>query len=318
MVIDAFRVGLIITERCSSACRHCWFSSDPDIGREMSLDEALDYIDQAEEIPSVRYISFTGGEPFLLSEMLVRLVRYASERGLHTECVTNSFWASTMGSAEKMLRRLADAGLEVINLSVDDFHQSQIPFERVLNSYRAARNLGLKIVLMCAASRSSRIRIEGVKRMLGDDDIYIVGRGEKRGEPRVIAMETGFIPAGRGADIPEEEWLKGDGPLAGGCRAVLRDIAIAPGGRVLPCCSAAGAIKELFIGNARVRRLMNILEDAWRIPLFKLLSDRGPIGLLGRLENEPAEYVNRCHLCYDLLKDVGKAEKLEGDSPYSP
>lgn len=305
-VIDVFRVGLIITERCNAACPHCWFNSGPYKGRDMSLKEAEAYIDQVREIPSVRYISFTGGEPFLLPKMLLRLVRYASDVGLYTECVTNSFWASTEGAAERMLRRLIDSGLEVINLSVDDFHQSLIPFERVLNSYRAARRLGLKIVLMCAASKSGRIRIEEVKRMLGDEDIYIIGRGEQRGYPQVIAMEMGFIPAGRGADIPEEEWLKGDGPLEGGCHVVLRDIAVAPGGGVLPCCSAAGTIKNLLIGNARVKRLRDILEEAWRRPIFKLLRDRGPLGLADEFENRPLAYVNKCHLCYDLLKDVGK------------
>ncbi len=272
----------------------------------MSLKEAEAYIDQAGEIPSIRYISFTGGEPFLLPEMLLRLVRYASDIGLHTECVTNSFWASTEGAAEKMLKRLVDSGLEVINLSVDDFHQSLIPFERVLNSYRVARRLGLKIVLMCATSKSSRIRIEEVKRMLGDEDIYIIGRGEERGYPQVIAMEMGFIPAGRGAEIPEEEWLKGSGPLEGGCQAVLRDIAVAPGGRVLPCCSAAGTIEDLSIGNARVKRLKDILEEAWRRPIFKLLSDRGPLGLAVIFENRALSYVNKCHLCYDILKALGK------------
>ncbi|MGC8849652.1 MAG: radical SAM/SPASM domain-containing protein, partial [Candidatus Bathyarchaeia archaeon] len=299
-------VGLIITERCNAACSHCWFNSGPDRGREMSFEEAKGYIDQAREIPSIRHISFTGGEPFLLPEMLVRLVRYASDMGFYTECVTNSFWASTESSAEKMLRRLMDSGLEVINLSVDDFHQRQIPFERVLNSYRAARRLGLKVVLMCVTSRSSRIRIEEVKRMLRDEEIHIIGRGEPRRYPQVIAMEMGFVPAGRGAEIPEEEWLKGDGPLEGGCSWVLRDIAVAPGGRVLPCCSAAGAIENLSIGNAGVKRLGDILEDAWRMPLFKLLSVRGPLGLMDRVEHKPKAYVNKCHLCYDLLKVSGE------------
>lgn len=309
--VDTFRVGLILTERCNISCRHCWFSSGPEKGREMSLSEAEAYIDQAREIPSVRYISFTGGEPLLLPERLVKLVRYASERGLHTECVTNSFWASTESSAERMLRRLRDAGLEVINLSVDDFHQSHIPFERVLNGYRAARRLGLKVVIMCVTSNSSRIRVEEVKRMLGDEDIHIIGRGEPKGNPQAIAMEMGFIPAGRGADIPEEERPSGEAPLEGGCPVVLRDIAVAPGGRVLPCCSAVGAVEALSIGDARVRRLREIVEEGWRQPFFKTLSYKGPLGLMEPLKDKPKEYVNKCHLCYELVKELVK-DKGEG------
>ncbi|MFQ6052775.1 MAG: radical SAM/SPASM domain-containing protein [Candidatus Bathyarchaeia archaeon] len=309
--VETFRVGLLITERCNVACSHCWFSSGPDKTARMKLGEARGYIDQAVEIPTMEWISFTGGEPLLLPEMLLRLVGYASGRGLHTECVTNCFWAATKGEAEARLRGLADAGLDVVNISVDDFHQSHIPFERVRHCYNAAKLLGLKVVIMCAVARSSKLNVEEVARLLGDDGIRIVGRGAANGEASALAVETGFIPVGRGAEIPESEWAIDSGPIDGPCNAVLRDVAIAPSGRVLPCCSAAALAEAAAVGNVRRYRLRRLIEEAGRRPLFRALSKEGPLGLQRRIGTmRRGRYVNRCHLCYEVLTDPRIGEAL--------
>ncbi|KON29434.1 hypothetical protein AC482_06460 [miscellaneous Crenarchaeota group-15 archaeon DG-45] len=300
---ETFRVGLLITEQCNVECSHCWFSSGPDRRAQMKLDEAIGYIDQAREIPSVEWISFTGGEPFLLPEMLLKLVDYASDRGLYTECVTNCFWARTEEEAVGRLDPLADAGLDVVNISADDFHQSHIPFDRVHNCYEAAKSVGLKVVIMCAVARSSGLTVEEVVRRLDDGEISIVG-GEKPLETMsAIAVETGFIPVGRGAEVPEDEWLIGKGSLEGPCKVVLRDVAIDPRGWVLPCCSAAGLAQMARVGNAKLQKLGNLLNAAGKRTLFRVLSAEGPVGLKRLLGSPRANYVNRCHLCHEVLTD---------------
>jgi hypothetical protein len=164
----------------------------------MILEEATCFIDQAGEIPTVRWISLTGGEPFLYPQLLESSVRHASDGGLQTECVTNCYWAETEHKAEEMLGGLVEAGLDGINISTDDFHQRHIPFERVRSCFNAAKNLGLKVVIMCATARSSALRAEEIKRLLGDEGIQILGAGVPRPTSHAIVVETGFTPAGRG------------------------------------------------------------------------------------------------------------------------
>jgi len=300
---ETFRVGLLITEQCNVECSHCWFDSGPNRNARMKLDEAMEYIDQAREIPSVEWISFTGGEPFLLPEMLLRLVAHASEKGLYTECVTNCFWARTEAAAVEHLRPLADAGLDVVNISADDFHQRRIPFDGVRNCYEAAKRIGLKVVIMCAVARSSSLTVKEVVRRLGDGEISIVG-GEKPSETTsAIAVETEFIPVGRGAEVPEDEWLIGNGPLEGPCKVVLRDVAIDPHGWVLPCCSVAGLTQIARVGNARHEKLRSLIKAAGEKTLFEVLSTEGPMGLKRLLGSQRLNYVNRCHLCHDVLSD---------------
>lgn len=311
-MVDTFRVGLLLTERCNIACRHCWFNSGPDKTATMTLQEARGFIDQAREVPTVEWISFTGGEPFLLPEMLLQLVVYSSERGLRTECVTNCFWAETEERAKAVLGRLVEAGLDVINISCDDFHQRHIPFERVRNCYRSARSLGLKTVIMCAPSRSCALRIGRIGEMLGGEGIHILGDGEPEAPVSALAVETGFVPVGRAASIPREEWLVGDSPVDGLCKTVLRDVGIAPGGRVLPCCSAASLVEDVVLGNAGKRRLAGLIEEAGRRPVFKALTTIGPAGLAERLGIiKKGSYVSRCHLCYEVLTDPGLGNALK-------
>jgi MoaA/NifB/PqqE/SkfB family radical SAM enzyme len=302
-LIETFRIGLLITERCNIECSHCWFESGPERTGRMTLEEATGYIDQAREVQTVEWISFTGGEPFLLPEMLEDLIGYASDRGLRTECVTNCFWAESEEKARELLQRLEEAGLDAINISADDFHQRHIPFERVSNCYRAASRLGLKTVIMCAAARSSSLRIENVIQGLGDMGIHNIGDGKPRTPMSALAVETGFIPVGMASGIPREEWLIGDSPVVGPCRDVLRDIGISPSGDVLPCCSAASIVEGAWLGNAKERRLADIIEGASDDPLFGTLSKEGPSALAERLGLMKKDYVNRCHLCHVVLTD---------------
>mgnify|MGYP005831141717 CR=1 FL=1 len=297
---DTFRVGLILTEKCNISCRHCWFDCGPEKTATMRLEEAYSYIEQAVEIPTVEWISFTGGEPFLVYDMMKTLIGYASSKGLRTECVTNCFWAESVEAAEKCLRSLMEAGLDVINISVDDFHQEYIPFSRVKNCFQASKALDLKIVLMSASARSNEFRMERITELLGGD---ILTRNHRDLEhPEAIAVETCFLPVGRGARIPESELILGSEPTQGPCRSVLRDIGVTPLREVLPCCSGASLLEIMRLGDASTERLKEKLEKASRRRLFRILSSEGPEGIQKLLGyDEPIRYVNRCHMCYHTL-----------------
>ena len=216
--VDVHRIGLVLTEQCNIACRHCWFSSGPGRTSRMSLDDALGYISQAGEISTMEWISISGGEPFLFPEMLKEIISSAAKAGLHTECVTNCFWAETETAAVKTLQTLKHAGLEVLNISADDFHQEHLPFEYVGNCYRASLRLGLKPVIMCTVGRSSRLTIKRVAELLGDEGIRIFGREVPyKGQVTALAVQSGFIPLGRAVSIAEEELMIGDSPTGGPC-----------------------------------------------------------------------------------------------------
>ena len=304
-LLAPLRLGLLLTYRCNAACRHCYLDAGPSRMEKMSRWEVLGYLDEASALSTLRMVSFTGGEPFLLPDLLREALSHASEMGLRTEVVTNCSWAGSMEEAREQLGALAEAGLDVINISVDDFHQEFIPFSHVRNCYEAARELGLKITILCTIAKSSELRVEKVVDLLGDTNIHIMGEDTtpfNRFKTYAMAVETAFIPAGRGSRIPRGEWVIGHRPVVGPCFHILRDIAIDPSGRVLPCCSAAGLISSLNLGNAKRESLSRIVEGGRGREVFRILVERGPQGLLDVKGDEaPGSYVNKCHLCYEAL-----------------
>jgi len=312
MMVQAFRVGLLLTERCNVHCSHCWLEPTENGKQDMSLEEALGYVDQAAELPSMEWISLTGGEPFLLPELMLGVVGHASSMGLRIECVTNCAWADSMEEVEDKLGALMDAGLEVVNISSDDFHQEHVPFGNVVNCFEAARELGLKIVIMSAARRKGSLGVDEIVRRLGKDDIRIMGR--ETSQPlsySALAVETGFVPVGRGAMLPREEWLIESSPVAGPCRLVLRDVGIDPRGKVLQCCSAASILDDAKLGNASDMKLIDILERAGQSPFYEVLSRHGPASIAEDLGMErEGRFVSRCHLCYEVMRHSGLDEVL--------
>ena len=305
-----FRVGLLLTERCDIACAHCWLGPNSN-GADMSLDEARGYIDQASRIPSVEWISFTGGEPFLLPGRLNMLVGYASVKGLRTECVTNCSWAENPEKTEESMKTLKESGLDVVNISADDFHQEFVPFENVRNCFEAAKSLGLKTVIMSAAQAGGTHRLADIIIRLGSDDVKILKDQESTEGHSAIAVETGFIPVGRGAQLPQDKRLIGESQTEGPCRLVLRDIGITPGGELLACCSAAGFLERGRLGSVVGKEIQRMLIDAGERPLFKILSEQGPCSLADSLGiHWRGEFVSRCHLCHEVLKDPRLDEAL--------
>jgi hypothetical protein len=74
---------------------------------------------------------------------------------------------------------------------------------------------------------------------------------------------------------------------------------VKPSGEVLPCCSASATKLGFSLGNLDDFELDEMLEKAWGADVFRVLSEKGPIGLF----NEPLEgvYVNKCHLCSEVV-----------------
>jgi organic radical activating enzyme len=305
-----FRVGLLLTERCDIACAHCWLGPSSN-GADMSLDEARGYIDQASRIPSMEWISFTGGEPFLLPGLLNELVGYASAKGLRTECVTNCSWAETPEKTEESLKTLKESGLTVMNISADDFHQEFVPFENVRNCFEAAKGLGLKTVIMSAAQAGASLSLAEIIIRLGPDQVRTLRAQESTQGLSAIAVETGFIPVGRGAQLPQDKRLIGESKIEGPCRLVLRDIGIDPRGELLACCSAASFLARGRLGSVVETGIQQLLDDAGEQPLFEILSRQGPSSLADSLGIDVRDgFVSRCHLCHEVLKDPWLDEAL--------
>jgi len=282
MTPTPFRVGLLLTYRCSAECRHCFFECSPRRTEIMTHQTAQRVINEAVSI-GAKWVSFSGGEPFLEYDSLRELISLSSENGLNTEVVSNGFWGVTIEKAQGALKPLIEAGLDVLNLSVDDFHCEYVPFGTLKNAYWAAVDLGVKIVLMVSTGKDSEITSKSLPEMLEDDRIQVAGKTRIL-NPNAVLFETPLTPIGRGADLNYNPVQFTEIR----CCEVLRDIGVAPNGDVMPCCGPLGT--RTVLGNINEEGLGLILDRAGRDPRYKRIREGFKVD--GR-------YSSKCHACVE-------------------
>ena len=282
MIPFLFRIGLILTYRCSAECRHCFFECSPRRTEVMPRLTAQNVIKEAVNL-GAKWISFSGGEPFLEYDSLKELITLSSERGLNTEVVSNGFWGETGEKAQWALKPLIEAGLNVLNLSIDDFHCEYVPFESLRNAYWAAVDLGVKIVLMVSTGKNREITSESLPNLLEDDRVQVAGKSRILNLNAVL-FKTQFTSIGRGAGLKYD-------PIPFSmirCQEVLRDIGVAPNGDVLPCCGALGT--RTMLGNINEECLGVILDRAGRDPRYNKIREGFKVD---------GSYSSKCHACVE-------------------
>jgi len=267
----------------------------------MPIANAKNLIDQIVKINGIKTFTITGGgEPFIFFNEIIELIRYASKLGLIVECVTNSFWATSERVSEDKLKRLKEAGLFAINLSVDRFHQEFIPIKRVQNAINAAKKVGLKVNIGYIATKNNRV--DGIINQLEHIDLSRV-------------KEFKCLPVGRAAKmISGQDFLLSPGVPKGACE-IFSTLYVDPAGFVYPCCSPGGLTTPLILGNIKNKLLSEIVEEGRLNPLILTIAIEGPSALAEIIEEEglghklKESYVNICHLCHHLLSD-GESVKV--------
>ena len=109
--------SLYVTDRCNLDCAYCteYDNSRP----HPSLDDLKKWLRKIRELGTMR-IALVGGEP-LTHPNIVELVRYCRELGFATSLTTNGFLLT-----RKLLAELEEAGLQVMQISVDRMTPSPI------------------------------------------------------------------------------------------------------------------------------------------------------------------------------------------------
>jgi MoaA/NifB/PqqE/SkfB family radical SAM enzyme len=109
--------SLYVTDRCNLDCAYCteYDNSRP----HPSLDDLKKWIRKIRELGTMR-IALVGGEP-LMHPNIVEVIRYCRELGFAISLTTNGFLLT-----RKLVAELEDAGLQVMQISVDRMTPSPI------------------------------------------------------------------------------------------------------------------------------------------------------------------------------------------------
>lgn len=276
---------ILLTYQCNYACDHCFVWGSPEQTGVFTLARLEEVFQQALAVPTIRGFYFEGGESFLYYGLLVQAVARAHELGFDTGIVTNGYWATAVEDAKVWLRPLAEAGLNRLDISVDDFHGSSEGEQQIHPAVTAAQEL----ILQC-----STITVDPPSGqrdpMLTQPGLPLTG-GDVMFRGRAAVQLT--------AGLPQQPWQTFD-------RCPYENLAN-PGRIHLDPLGYLHLCQGLAIGNLFERPLAQILDefDPETYPVVAALFAGGPSQLVRQYDLAPeAGYVDACHLCYSARETL--------------
>jgi MoaA/NifB/PqqE/SkfB family radical SAM enzyme len=296
MMLKYNLMALMYTRTCPLACEHCISDSSPQVKERMRLREAVNYLDVIAKFCS--QLGFTGGEPFLYYRDVAILIAHAKSLDLRTSLVTGAGWVRDEAKARHRVEAFADAGLEGLCISWDEYHEAFAPPEGAVMLARIAVESGLQVCIRTVTSpRCTK-------------DEY---HARFAGLP-VHFEEQKVVKLGRAVSLPPSYFEYVNMPPKGICQAVYSSV-IEADGNVYACCGPAHFCRKpspLYLGNARVEPLEDILERGLKDPILQVIASLGPYGLYSILKDHPlgrdrfkprAAYTGVCELCLDIASD---------------
>lgn len=110
------RVNFEITSKCNQSCIHCFASSGHE-KKDMSTKEVKDFIDRLEGT-SVKYLSFSGGEPLIRSDIF-DLIDHVKKRELYIGLSTNGTLIDEITAV-----KIAELGVDSVAVSIHGSKES--------------------------------------------------------------------------------------------------------------------------------------------------------------------------------------------------
>ena len=145
--LDINRLEFILTDHCTGRCRHCSAAdivNHPRKAPHAPVEASVQAIRFLAETYDMRSVMTFGGEPLLYPEVTCAIHRAAKDAGIPCrQLITNGFFTRDENRIREVAQALADAGVNDLLISVDAFHQENIPLEPVRAFALAAKEAGI-------------------------------------------------------------------------------------------------------------------------------------------------------------------------------
>lgn len=295
---------ILPTYQCTAACKECCFECSPKVHGRIPLDRILRYIDQAaQSFPTIKLVCFSGGECFLLGNDLDQAIARAHQLGLRTRCVTNGYWATSPKAARDRLSRLAQSGLDELNISTGDDHLEYVPFERVVDGSIAAAELGMTSLIVVEGFEGSRFKMDDV---FAHPRLRAFWEASASGQ-RLQVFQNVWMPFYADRKLTHEEKLHRTPerlPQVGGCDNVLHNAVVTPDESLASCCGLTMEhIPEMKLGKLADRTMAEMVDRGMRDFVKRWIWLDGPDAVLWFAHQKdarvpyPDKNVHPCQAC---------------------
>jgi len=280
------KLHILLTYNCSLKCKHCYVYSDQRAPGKISLSQISHFLNDGRKMEGIEWVYFGGGEPFTQYPFLLKAVQRARKLEYRVGVETNGYFARTEEAALRLLRPLANMGVEDLRVSNDSLHYKNPWTSPANKAIFAARELGIHTTLVHITPPGS------------PDSIPITApRADQIDEPR-------FMYTGRAAGIIAEQEPGVDWTTFTSCpRNDLGD----PDRVYIDAYGFVQICPGIAIGNACQVPLQEILPnyDVQEHPVLRILDEKGPAGLIEKPELPAStKVVDACHGCFYSRKQL--------------
>ena len=306
-VLQPTDIGLVLSYRCSNACKHCVYNCGPNWKDWISEADAANALGLIKTAFPDAQVHITGGEPFLNFPLLHSTVQFAAQLEIPVYVETNAAWAGDANTVKSRFEQLHDAGLQAVLISCSPFHAESIPLRRTLMAIdQAITTFGIEHVFVFLAEWIDQIWRFGDRTPVALQH-YVDSYGF---EPAGLLFWDGYslISGGRAGyalgayteRLPAKEFQY---------LHCMEELLYAThshfdcyGNYITGFCSgiSLGQWKELpamrvAYQNRQYPELINMLLDGGPFALFKFARGHGYQSLI-------KGYAGKCHLCTDVRK----------------
>jgi organic radical activating enzyme len=297
------------TYQCNLNCPHCCVPIEwPD---RLDVEVALRFLEDA-HAEGIEILAFTGGEPFLYPEFLLRLCRRGVELGFRFDKImTNGVWHHDAAELDRTLDALAATGFSgKLGLSVDKFHGMETA--KLVDFCRSARRAFGRdnILSLSYASRAPDQGLEPV-RVLAEALDAVIDWSDLLGRYLMVSPDL-TTPLNWNHLAPVERAEKYTGGWDGSwfaedyCEGPGQALIVTPRGEVKPCCGFASDLDQLTIGNIYRDTVKQIVQRGRDHPYVGKVFREGLTAIRDEiLANDPAALPgatsNHCFFCWYVL-----------------
>lgn len=252
------------TDACNLHCPHCFVNRN---AKKLSVEDAIAFLEtvkQTDTDGTIERIGFSGGEPFLYTDFLCKVIKWTVKNELmFDQIMTNGDWWKDEEELNAKLKLIYDAGYDgKIGLSYDSFHgqtEERIKtFVAAAEKYFGERSVNIQTVKSsdrtAEKTKNKRITVSTIKKLLPDTDIYIL--------PQTFESEN--KKAWKSLRWFKDDYCEGPGQI----------LYIHPDGNIAPCCGFGNENKKLFIGNIK-QTFAEVMKHAQENRIVKICYEQG-------------------------------------------
>jgi len=276
---------LLLTYQCNFECDHCFAWGSPWQSGTMTLGNIRHILQEAQDLDTVKWVYFEGGEPFLYYAVLLKGIQEAASKGFQVGIVSNGYWATDVEDALQWLKPFAGL-IQDLSISSDLYHWSEKLSQQAKNASVAAEQLGIPVGFISIAKLEASNAASAIGQLpVGETAVMYRGRAAEK-----LVAQAAHRSWGQFSECPYEDLRE------------PRRLHVDPFGNLHIC-------QGISLGNLFHKPLSEICDtyDPDSHPITGPLLECGPVELVQRYELPHEErYADACHLCGEACRALRK------------